>query len=307
VPTLSDKPADRTDSLVAERYRLRRALGRGASGVTWEAEQEPIGRRVAIKLCTIGAEDDLENIARFRRGALAMARMTHPHIVTVHDFGEWIGPEGPELYLVMERVDGVPLTRFLARGALPPARAQLAASQVLRALGHVHAHGYVHRDVKPANLAAMPIDDDPFVVKLLDFGIARPIDAGLKPHVVVASERRRGSRVTQPLRILGTPEYMAPEQILDLALDARTDLYAAAIVLWQLVAGRPTFTHEDRRELYAAHLREPIPRFGAMLPPGTLSDVEPWQAFFERALAKAASKRFESASEMRQALLALPL
>ncbi|MCC6622587.1 MAG: serine/threonine protein kinase [Deltaproteobacteria bacterium] len=275
--------------------------------MTWEAEQEPIGRRVAIKLCPVGSDLDAEDVARFRRGALAMARMTHPHIVTVHDFGEWQGPEGPELFLVMERIEGVPLTRFLARGALPPARAQLAASQVLRALGHVHGHGYVHRDVKPANLAAMPIDDDPFVVKLLDFGIARPIDATLKPEVVVASERRRGSRVTQPLRILGTPDYMAPEQILDLALDARTDLYAAAIVLWQLVAGRPTYIHDDRRELYAAHLRAPVPRFASVLPPGTLSDCAPWQEFFERALAKSAGKRFESAAEMRQALLALPL
>ncbi|MFO0746937.1 MAG: serine/threonine-protein kinase [Myxococcota bacterium] len=292
---------------MAGKYRLRKPLGRGANGLIWEAEQEPIGRRVAVKLCVVAHQREPDDVKRFRRGAIAMARMAHPNIVTVHDFGEVEGPEGPELYLVMERLEGVSLARFVQRGPMPPPRARSAIAQLLGALHQVHERGYVHRDVKPANLAVTAIDDDPFVVKLLDFGIARSVDSLLKPADVVAAERRRGSRVTQPLRILGTPEYMAPEQILDLALEPRTDLYAAAVVLWQLLVGKAPYSFDERRETYAAHLRAPIPRLESVIAPGVLSELAPWQAFFERALAKTSKKRFEDATEMRAELRALPL
>lgn len=300
-------PVDRTGTLVAGKYRLRRAIGRGGTGLIWEAEQEPTGRKVAVKLCVVAQQEDAESVARFRRGAHALARMAHPNIVVMHDYGEVEGIEGLELYLVMERIEGVSLARFLQKGPLPPARAQSAVLQTLAALAQVHARGYVHRDVKPPNLIVTSVDEDAWVVKLLDFGIARPVDALLDKATIVAAERNPGSRVTQPLRILGTPEYMAPEQILDLALDPRTDVYAAGVVLWQLLVGKVPFGHTDRRQTYAAHLRDPLPQLEAVLPHRSLPDLPAWQAFFERSLAKTSKKRFADANEMRAALRRLPV
>lgn len=300
-------PTDRTNTLVAGKYRLRRPIGRGASGLVWEAEQEPFERRVAVKLCVASHQLEADDVARFRRGAIAAGRMSHPNIVTIHDFGEQLGPDGPELYLVMERLEGASLARFLKRGPLPPHRARAAVAQLLSALRQVHERGYVHRDVKPSNLLAVATDDTPFLVKLLDFGIARSVDSAEAVAETATTNLRRGTRVTQPMRILGTPDYMAPEQILDQALDPRTDLYAAGVVLWHLLVGEPPFSGSERRETYAAHLRTPIPDIGPLLPPAHIADPGPWRAFFERALAKSPADRFPDAHAMRAALRELPV
>jgi len=292
---------DRTDQVLAQRYRFRRPIGRGGMGVIWEAEQITLLRRVAVKLLP---NCDEETSKRFRRGAVVMSKMTHPNIVDVHDFGEFDGPDGPELFLVMERLSGVALNRFTLSEALPLAQAVSATSQALLALEHVHRRGYIHRDVKPSNLFVTAVDDDPFVVKLLDFGIARLADAQLSLDRAVAAERERSMRVTQPLRILGTPEYMAPEQILGQPLDLRVDLYAVGVMLFHLLIGRLPY-HGDRHELYRAHLREEVPALGQWVS-GTDAAIDAWQDFFLRALAKHPDGRYDSALAMRKALLGLP-
>lgn len=270
-------------------------------GVVWEAEQLTLMRKVAVKL--IGDHDE-EATRRFRRGAVVMAKMAHPNIVAVHDFGEHDGPAGRELFLVMERLSGLPLNRFMGSDPLPYHQAISATLQTLRALEHVHRRGYIHRDVKPANLFATVVDDDPFVVKLIDFGIARLADGALTPERIIAAERERSMRVTQPLRILGTPEYMAPEQILGHALDLRVDLYATGVMFFLLLIGRLPF-NGDRHTLYQAHLRDPVPAIGQWLD-GSDRSRETWQRFFDRALAKSPDERFESADQMSAALLDLP-
>ncbi len=270
-------------------------------GVIWEAEQVQLQRRVAVKLLRAGDE---EHTRRFRRGAIVAAKMAHPNIVPVHDYGEVDGPEGPELYLVMERLSGVPLNRFMVTDTLPFEQSVSATSQTLLALEHVHRRGYIHRDVKPANLFVTAIDEDSFCLKLLDFGIARMADAPNVAEHIIAAERERAMRVTQPLRILGTPEYMAPEQILGESLDLRVDLYSAAIMLFHMLFGRLPF-NGDRHELYQAHLREPVPALGQWLDCPD-PDLEVWQRFFDKALAKRPEDRFLSATKMRAALRALP-
>jgi len=292
---------DRTDQLLMQRYRFRRPIGRGGMGVIWEAEQLSLLRRVAVKLLP---NRDEETSKRFRRGAVVMAKMAHPNIVAVHDHGDSEGPDGPELFLVMERLSGVALNRFTLSEALPFELAVSAASQALLALEHVHRRGYIHRDVKPSNLFVTAVDDDPFVVKLLDFGIARIADAELSPDKVVAGERERSMRVTQPLRILGTPEYMAPEQILGQPLDPRVDLYAVGVMFFHLLFGRLPY-HGDRHELYQAHLRERVPAIGQWIS-GPEAAIDVWQDFFSKVLAKSTEQRHETALAMRTALLQLP-
>ena len=296
-PTLRD----RSGQLIAGRYRFRRPLGRGGMGVIWEAEQVPLLRRVAVKLMPMRDE---ETVRRFRRGAVVMAKMAHPNIVDVHDLGEFEGPDGPELYLVMERLHGATLKTMTANDPLRIDQAMSAASQTLVALEHVHRRGYIHRDVKPANLFVTAVDDDPFVVKLLDFGIARLADNVGAADDVVAAERERAMRVTQPLRILGTPEYMAPEQILGAPLDPRVDLYAVGVMFFHLLIGRLPF-HGDKHQLYHSHLREEAPSIGQWLQ-GSDRELDQWRDFFTRALAKSPDGRHASAMEMREALLALP-
>lgn len=305
---------DRTGQTLLDRYKYRRPLGRGAMGLIWEADQLPLHRKVAIKLTPFA--DDEANY-RFTRGASIMAAMSHPHIATVHDFGDAPGPATLELFVVMERLEGAPLARFLAKGPLPSARITSAISQTLAALDHVHRRGYVHRDIKPANLFVTALEDDPFFIKLLDFGIARQIDrlpdqdndpndpyeSNTAPDQPVTSNIKRHLRVTQPMRILGTPEYMAPEQILGQAIDHRVDLYAVGVMAFSLITGRLPLTGPHRHAIYAAHLRAAPPRLAdVLMTPG----LEAWDAWLMTALAKEPASRFPTAAAMRAAMLALP-
>ena len=296
---------DRTGQLLVDRYQFRRPLGRGAMGLVWEAEQLGLNRKVAIKLTPFSEE---EANYRFTRGASIMAAMNHPHIATVHDFGDAPGPVALELFIVMERLEGAPLGRFLARGPLAPPRVVSALSQTLMALDHAHRRGYVHRDIKPANLFVTALEDDPFFIKLLDFGIARQIDRLPDPledafDLPVIGNSKRHLRVTQPMRILGTPEYMAPEQILGQPIDHKVDLYAVGIMAFSLLVGRLPLTGPHRHATYAAHLRTPPPRLTELVDvPGAAE----WDAWLQVALAKDPAARFASAAVMRHALLALP-
>jgi hypothetical protein len=263
------------------RYQLVRALGRGAMGVVYEARDPKLERTVAVKTILKGHLLDAamagEYSARFVREAQAVARLAHPNIVTVFDFGE----QDDIAYLVMEFIRGRELAALLEEGRpLAPARAVTIVEQLLAALSYAHERGVVHRDVKPANVMI----DDAGHVKLTDFGVARLADAG--------AER------TLPGTMVGTPSYMSPEQIQGLAVGSRTDLFAAGVVLYQLLTGHKPFAGDTGWAVQKQIVQEePAPP--SSLVPGLARGFD---VVVARALAKRPDARFASAADFAAAL-----
>ncbi|MDG4826491.1 serine/threonine-protein kinase [Asanoa sp. WMMD1127] len=206
---------------LADRYELEDVLARGGMGVVWRGRDLRLDRPVAVKLVAGDALDDPTLAARFDREARAVARLNHPNIVAVYDFGS----DGGDSYLVMELVSGRSIAAALADGPLPVADAVSVAAQVCAGLTAAHAAGVVHRDVKPANLIRTPAG----VVKICDFGIA---------HLRQSAGE---ARLTGDAIAMGSTSYMAPEQINDEPVDERTDLYGLGCALYAMLAGRPPF------------------------------------------------------------------
>ncbi len=257
------------------RYRLLRVLGRGAMGVVYEALDTRLGRSVAIKtvLRSFLADDSTsaDYAARFEREAQAAARLSHPHIVTVFDFGE----QDDASYIVMEFVRGRELAQAFDSGEVFAIEQIVSLMcQLLDALGAAHAQGIVHRDVKPANVML----DSSGHVKLADFGVARLVEGN--------QER------TLPGTLVGTPSYMSPEQILGQAVGSRTDLFAAGVVLYQFLTGRKPFHGTGTYGLQRAILQDEPVR------PSLLNAARPaaFDAVVARALAKAPEHRHANAA-----------
>ncbi|MBL8312588.1 MAG: serine/threonine protein kinase [Rubrivivax sp.] len=263
------------------RYRLVRILGRGAMGVVYEAQDERLGRTVAIKTVLRSHLDNettaQDYAARFVREAQAAARLSHPNIVTVYDFGE----HDDLSYIVMEFVSGRELAELFRSGhrfTLPQALQIMA--ELLDALAYAHAQGVVHRDVKPANVLV----DQAGHVKLADFGVAR-ISSG-------------GQDRTMPGTMVGTPSYMSPEQILGQPVGSRTDIFAAGVVLYQFVTGRQPFEGQGMFDVQRRILQdEPTP------PSGVFAGLPPvLDGIVLRALAKQPEDRYETAAAFAQDL-----
>jgi serine/threonine-protein kinase len=266
------------------RYRVTGLLGRGAMGVVYLGHDAAIDRQVAIKTIhrrLLQGEEGDEWLARFRREVRAAGRCLHPNIVTVFEYGE----EGGSPYIVMEYVQGRELRDYLQdRQPLPLANAVAVIVQVLQALGHAHACGVVHRDIKPGNIILLADGQ----VKVTDFGIAR-LDTV--------------SGLTQGGMTVGTPGYMAPEQFRGEEADPRTDLYAAAVVLFELLTGLRPFAGRSASELMYQVLNEP-PRRATALNPRLPLELD---AVLERGLAKAPDDRFQDAAAFVAALEGLKL
>jgi TolB-like protein len=243
-------------------------------GVVFAAEDESLGRRVAVK--TI-AEPDESARKRFRREARAAAGVNHPNVCQVYEIGE----EGGQLFIAMELLQGESLTDRLTRGPMPVAEAVALGREMLAALRALHATGVVHRDLKPSNVFLTPHG-----VKLLDFGLARPLPREL------TQSYETGTELTRPGLLVGTPRYMAPEQVLGQEVDARTDLFAAAAILYEALSGRPAFVGATVVEVLSATLHEQ--------PPALAGDtaVVALDRFVRRALAKRPADRPASATEM---------
>lgn len=225
--------------LVADRYRLDAAIGRGGMGEVWRATDEVLGRPVAVKLL-LGDGSDPSAAARFRLEAQTAARLGHPHVVAVFDFGSWDG----RFFLVMELVEGDSLAQLLEAGHLLGAeRAAVVAAQAAAGLAAAHQQGIVHRDIKPGNLML----DATGSVKIGDFGIARFVDdpaAGL----------------TMTGQIVGTSLYLAPERALGRTAGPASDVYALGCVLYQLLTGRPPFQGDSATALLYQHIDSaPVP------------------------------------------------
>jgi serine/threonine-protein kinase len=260
------------------RYRVERLLGRGAMGVIYQAHDPVIDRKVAIKLIRaemIEPHERDEYLTRFQREARAAGRCMHPCIVAIYDFA--LHEDNP--YLAMEFVEGANMAEALrARGPFAPDAAVAVMLQVLDALDCAHRIGVVHRDVKPANILLMPGDR----VKMTDFGIARFDNSDL----------------TQDGAMVGTPSYMSPEQCRGEEVDARTDLFSAGAVLYEMLSGTRAFAGRNSTEVtYRLMNEEPadIATLVGGMPPGLA-------AVLRRALAKPRQERFGSAREMAAAL-----
>jgi eukaryotic-like serine/threonine-protein kinase len=256
------------------RYRILHRLGQGGMGVVFAAEDESLGRRVAVKTIT---EPDESARKRFRREARAAAGVNHPNVCQVYEIGE----DGGQLFIAMELLAGESLTDRLARGPLATAETIALGRGILAALQALHATGIVHRDLKPSNVFLTPHG-----VKLLDFGLAHPLPRELTQSL------ETGTELTRPGLLVGTPRYMAPEQVLGHEVDARTDLFAAAAILYEAVAGRPAFQGATVVEVLSATLHEQPPALAGDAAVVALDRV------LRRALAKRPADRPATAREM---------
>jgi serine/threonine-protein kinase len=259
------------NTLFDGRYRIVRKLGSGGMADVYLAEDEELGRRVAIKILNDRHANDEQFVERFRREAKNAAGLSHPNIVSIYDRGEAEGT----YYIAMEYLDGRSLKELVvARGPLPIGDAIQFTRQVLGALRFAHRKGVVHRDIKPHNVMA----DADGRLKVTDFGIAR---AGV-------------SQMTEAGSIIGTAQYLSPEQARGAGVDQRSDLYSVGIVLYELLTGEVPFTGESPVEIAMRHLSD-TPRPPSLLRPEVPPDLD---MIVLRALAKSPEDRFQTAEEM---------
>ena len=273
-------------AVLGGRLRLVRLLGEGGMGAVFEAEDLAGGPRVAVKLLHPELVANEEVRRRFVTEGQLATRLVHPSIVRV--FGPSVAEDGTP-YLVMELLDGSPLAAYTrSHVAFPPEQAGPIVYAVLQALAEAHRQGVVHRDLKPENVLLARGDTGRFVVKVVDFGLAKVMDAA----------GGMGSR-TRTGALLGTPGYMSPEQVRDAKrVDARSDLWAAGVIFYELLTGRSPFEADN-----------PIAKLTAVLVADAIPierdapALERWRGFFERALAREVEARFASADEMAHALV----
>ena len=268
---------------LGDRYELGEPLGRGGMAEVLEGRDLRLGRRVAVKILRPDLAKDPAFQSRFRREAQSAASLNHPNIVAVYDTGEDIlGDESASVvvpYIVMEYVDGQTLRQLLASGRrLLPERALEITAGVLAALDYSHRHGIVHRDIKPANVMLTRTGD----VKVMDFGIARALaDAS--------------ATMTAASAVMGTAQYLSPEQARGEVVDARSDLYSTGCLLYELLTGRPPFTGDSPVSVAYQHVSE------NPLPPSQVDPAVPpaLDALVMKSLAKSPDDRYQTAADFR--------
>ncbi len=275
----------RLGSIVSGRYRVDSLIGAGGFGRVYRGTHLTLGEPVAIKFLLEEFSNRPEQRARFKREAVALAKMRHPSIVAVHDYGEHLG----ELYMVMELVRGTQLFDCIRddKGALMPVERVCAlVDQLLGVLEVAHALGIVHRDLKPENVMLLQTEDRRDHIKVLDFGLA------------LMNDRLGGDRLTATRAIQGTPIYMSPEQCRGRDVGPPTDIYATGVMLFELLSGAPPFEGDSVPDIMAKHMYVEPPTFAekgiATVPPGV-------EAALLSALAKSADER-PTAREFRDKL-----
>ena len=279
--------SDLLGAIIADRYLVLSKIGEGGMGQVYLAEHVKMGRKSAVKVMNPGTVNDADAISRFNREAANASRISHQHVAQVYDFGE---TADGLIYLAMEYVEGEPLTDILKRdGALPPERAGEIVRQAGEGLAVAHDMGIVHRDLKPDNIMLAKFRDGSDCVKVVDFGIAKAANI-------------EAQKVTKTGLVIGTPEYMSPEQIAGDPLDGRSDIYSLGLVAFNMLTGKLPFPSKTAQESVIMRLTEPPMRLGQMRP--EIGWTPAVQAVMDRALQRDAALRYASASEFGRALSA---
>lgn len=265
--SISEEQAKEGSSLKIPGYRIQTLVGQGGMAKVYLAIQESLERKIALKIMTPSFEMDHSLCERFLKEGKIVAQLSHPSIVTVYD----VGCFETHYYMAMEYLGGANLKQRIQQEA-PMAHPLNIIRQVASALGYAHDHGFVHRDVKPANIL---FKEDGTAV-LTDFGIAKPLTA----H----------TQLTAVGFCVGTPEYMSPEQATGKKLDGRADLYSLGVVFYEMLTGQKLFIGEDAIATILMHAQSPIPRLS--------SQFAPYQPLLDRLLAKDPKDRFENAQDL---------
>ncbi|HTI05053.1 MAG TPA: serine/threonine-protein kinase [Gemmatimonadales bacterium] len=268
--------------VVADRYHVVKKLGEGGMGQVYLAEHVKMGRRSAIKVMNPSMVHDPDAVARFNREASNASRITHPNVCAIYDFGET--PDGL-IYLAMEFIEGEPLTDLLERdGALPVARATAIFQQTADALQAAHDLGIVHRDLKPDNIMLTKGRGGTDMVKVVDFGIAKAVGGD-----------EAGQKVTKTGLVVGTPEFMSPEQLSGDKLDGRSDLYSLALVYYRMLTGKLPFEATTVQETMIKRLTDEPTKLADARP--DLSFPAGLQAVLDTALTRTPAERYQSVSK----------
>ncbi len=286
--TTQPSPPDPLIGTLLDRYRVLERLGEGGMGTVYAVEHVMLQKRMALKLLRADLCRRQELVTRFENEAVAASRIGQENIVNVTDFGRT--PEGL-VYFVMEELQGRSLAQLLrAEGSLSIERALAIAAQACRALHAAHAAGIIHRDIKPENVVLVPREGTAEFVKVLDFGISK------MGEVSTTGSTTGSQRLTQLGMIVGTPEYMSPEQAAGKTIDQRADAYSLGVLLFEMLTGRLPFEAESALEMLMKHQTERPPRL-AEAKPG-LEVPELLEATVQRLLAKESAKRTQSMAEL---------
>lgn len=273
--------------VVAQRYRIQSLIARGGMAAVFLADDLLLHRQVALKVLVPPNKADIASFEhRFRREAQALAQLSHPNIVTLHDFGE---TKESGYFLAMEYIPGPRMTDLMKDGPMEPIRAIRLVQQVVLALRYAHKKGVIHRDLKPSNLLVLQAEDGSETMKVVDFGLVKLAEVD--------------QSLTQPGLVLGSPHCMAPEQVRGQDTDARTDIYAVGILLFRCITGTFPFHGDNATATMLAHLHQATPSFFAAAP-GILvpEGLEPIVA---RCLAKDPADRYPDMQGLMDDLIAV--
>ncbi|MDQ2826421.1 MAG: protein kinase [Actinomycetota bacterium] len=279
-----------TERALAGRYRLKHLIANGGMAEVWEAVDDILGRPVAVKILHSHLAEDESFRERFRREAIAAARLAHPGVVATFD----TGVDGVITFIVMELVNGQTLRQALNEtGPMAPGRVVHLGAQVADALNYAHRAGVVHRDIKPANILLCPDGR----LKVADFGIAKAVEES-EPSRPDPAEALTGTG-----SIVGTAQYLSPEQVEGRPVDGRTDVYSLGVVLYEMLCGRPPFTGETEMAVALQHVTTDAPTL-RQVRPGVPPALE---AVVLKAMAKSPEARYQSAGDLQTALLSVDL
>jgi tRNA A-37 threonylcarbamoyl transferase component Bud32 len=283
-------PRSLIGTTISDRYLIERLLGEGGMGAVYQAEHTLMRKRMAIKVLHPEMTRLPEVVARFEREAMAAAHIDHPHVVTATDFGKL---EDGSFFLALEFVEGASLREVIGLGRLELGRSLHIARQMAGALQRAHTLKIVHRDLKPENVMLVDRDGDPDFVKVLDFGIAKVQMGELGTNDRAGPEQ---NVLTQAGMVYGTPEYMAPEQALGQPVDARADLYALGVIIYEMLTGHRPFEADSKVALLGMQVTAPVPAMIIKCPDCNVPlEVE---VLVSRLLAKEASERIGDAKEV---------
>ena len=273
---------------INDRFKILGLVAKGGMGKVYKAEQAPLGRIVAVKVLhpTYSGDGDPEFSKRFTLEASVVSRLKHPNTITVYDYGE---TADGVYFMVMEYLEGKTLHRLIREeGALEVGRALHILVQISRALREAHGQGVIHRDLKPANIFLIRHDDDPDFVKVLDFGLVKNLD------------ETDAESLTKTGLFMGSPKYMAPEQIRGDRVTPATDVYALGIMLFEMLAGKVPYDRPNSANLLLAHVNEPVPSMQSVNP--LIAVPQPVEDIVYRCLEKNPDDRFQSMEELINAI-----